>query len=171
MERISWDDYFMVQALWARIRSQDESTKCGCILIDKNNKLIGQGYNGHPRKVNFDKMPKERPAKYGPIIHSENNAILNCAGNLEEATAYITGPPCTHCWAQLIQVGIKKVVYGPIVTSSKGLYADTKLDSFPQVVNDMLENQNIKVIKWQPNNINLILLELMNLINLIKENY
>ena len=150
----------MLQALWARVRSQDDSTRCGCVLIDKNNKIIGQGYNGHPRNVDFNKMPKERPQKYGPIIHSENNALLNCTGFLEGATAYITGPPCVHCFAQLIQVGIKRIVYGPILTSPKGLYAETKLDSFPQVVNDMLENQNVEVVKWRPNNLNLIMSEI-----------
>jgi len=152
MERISWDDYFMVMAFWVSRRSPDESTKCGCVLVNKNNQIVGLGYNGYPRKVDETKMPKTRPEKYPPILHSEENAILNCSSNLEGATAYITGPPCTHCWAHIIQKGIKRVVYGPITTSKNGIYADIRTDSFPDVVCNMLDGQNIEIVRWDSNN-------------------
>jgi len=142
----------MVMAFWASKRSPDESTKCGCVLVNKNNQIVGLGYNGYPRKVDESKMPKERPEKYPPILHSEENAILNCSSSLEGATAYITGPPCIHCWAHIIQKGITKVVYGPVTTSKVGLYADSKVDSLPQVVRDMLENHFIEVVRWSPEN-------------------
>lgn len=154
--RLDWDDYFMIQALWAKVRSPDSSTQHGCVLVDKCGRLIGQGYNGYPRNIDDSKMPQARPEKYPPILHSEENAILNSTGDLWNATAYVTGPPCIHCWAHIIQSGIKRVVYGPIVTSSKGLYSDIQ----PQVIQDMLENQNIEVIRWTPNNCNLIQEEL-----------
>lgn len=171
MDRLNWDDYFMIMSLWARVRSQDLSTKCGCILVDTKNKLIGLGYNGHARGVDFNKMPQTRPEKYSVILHSEHNAILNSTGQLEGATAYISGPPCNHCWAQLIQVGIKRVVYGPITTSKDGAYANSKLDSLPQIVQDMLENHNIKIVKWQPSSGKLILRELSSLIQLLRDSY
>ena len=158
--RINWDDYFMVQALWTKVRSPDGSTQCGCILVDKRGRLIGQGYNGYPRNIDDSKMPQTRPEKYPPILHSEENAILNSIGDLEGATVYVTGPPCTHCWAHIIQKGIKRVVYGPITTSSKGPYIDAKLEGVNQVVKDMLENQDIEVVRWTPNNCGLIKEEL-----------
>lgn len=158
--RLKFDDYFMVQALWAKVRSPDGSTQCGCILVDKFGRVVGQGYNGYPRGVDDNKMPQTRPEKYPPILHSEENAILNATGNLEDATAYITGPPCTHCWAHIIQKGIQRVVYGPITTSSKGLYVDVQLEGVNQVVKDMLANQDIEVVKWTPNNCELIKEEL-----------
>lgn len=158
--RMNWDDYFMVQALLAKVRSPDNSTQCGCILVDKRGRLVGQGYNGYPRGIDDSKMPQVRPEKYPPILHAEENAILNSIGNLEGATVYVTGPPCIHCWAHIIQKGIKRVVYGPITTSPKGLYADTPLDRPNQVVKDILENQNIEVVRWVPNNCELIKEEL-----------
>ncbi len=166
-DRINWDDYFMVQALWAKVRSPDPSTQCGCVLIDKHGRVIGQGYNGHPRGVDSRKMPQDRPAKYEPIIHSEENAILNSIGDLYGATAYITGPPCIHCWAHIIQKRIKRVVYGPITTSSKGAYANAQLDDVNQVVKDMLENQDIEVVRWKPNDPELIKNELFTIVGLI----
>jgi dCMP deaminase len=166
--RLSWDDYFMIQALWARVRSLDESTRCGCILVDKKNRPMGQGYNGHPRKVNYDDMPQNRPEKYGPIIHSENNAILNCVGLLEEFTAYITGPPCIHCWSQLIQAGVKRVVFGPITTSKDGLYKNINTDNLHPTIQNMLKSHNIEVVKWKPKNMSLITEELKNIIHIIE---
>lgn len=165
--RVNWDDYFMIQALWAKVRSPDASTQCGCILVDKRGRPIGQGYNGYPSKVDDSKMPQTRPEKYPPILHSEENAILNATGNLEGATAYITGPPCTHCWAHIIQKGIKRVVYGPITTSPKGSYTDAKLDGPNQVVKDMLENQDIEVVRWIPDNQLLIKAELESIRRLV----
>ena len=157
----------MVQALWAKVRSPDGSTQCGCVLIDKRGRLIGQGYNGYPRNVDDSKMPQTRPEKYPPILHSEENAISNSTGDLEGATAYITGPPCTHCWAHIIQKGIKRVVYGPITTSPDGPYTDAQLDSFGQVVDDMLENQNIEIVRWVPDNPKLIKRELQLVMALV----
>ncbi len=158
--RINWDDYFMVQALWAKVRSPDGSTQCGCILVDKRGRVVGQGYNAYPRNIDDSKMPQTRPEKYPPILHSEENAISNSTGDLEGATVYVTGPPCTHCWAHIIQKGIKRVVYGPITTSPKGMYSDAQLDSQNKVVADMLENQDIEVVRWVPNNCELIKEEL-----------
>lgn len=157
----------MIQALWAKVRSPDSSTQCGCVLVDERGRLVGQGYNGYPNNIDDSKMPRTRPEKYPPILHSEENAILNSTGDLEGATVYVTGPPCTHCWAHIIQKGIKRVVYGPIVTSSKGPYTDTKLDGLNQVVTDMLENQKIDVVRWVPNNLLLIKDELDKIRQLI----
>jgi dCMP deaminase len=165
--RLNWDDYFMVQALWTKVRSPDTSTQCGCVLVDRHGRLVGQGYNGYPKGVDDDKMPQTRPEKYPPILHSEENAILNSIGDLEGATVYVTGPPCTHCWAHIIQKGIKRVVYGPITTSLDGLYADAKTDDVNGVVRDMLKNQNIEVVRWVPHNIELIKEELELILQLI----
>jgi len=112
-------------------------------------------------------MPQTRPEKYPPILHSEENAVLNSTGSLENATAYITGPPCTHCWAHIIQKRIKRVVYGPITTSAKGLYASATLEKFDPVVEAMLENHDIEVVRWEPKDIDLILRELEELKNLV----
>lgn len=167
-ERLGWDDYFMIEALWAKARSPDMSTQHGCIIINKDRQVIGQGFNGYARGVDDNKMPQTRPQKYGPIIHSENNSILNCTGSLDGATAYTTGPPCVHCWAQIIQVGIKRVVYGP-VRSTNSQSAHVKDDPNNQVIQDMLENQSIEVVEWLPKNLGLILDELEGIITIVKE--
>ena len=171
-DRLNWDDYFMIEALWAKVRSPDASTQHGCVLVDRRGRVIGQGYNGYPRNVYDNKMPQTRPEKYPPILHSEENAILNSTRDLEDATIYVTGQPCIHCWAHIIQSNIKRVVYGPITTSDKGLYiecgtAGIDPENFDQIIKDMLESQDIEVVRWVPNNSELIKQELVEIQQLV----
>ena len=37
---LSWDEYFMLQAMMASMRSKDPSTKVGSVLVDENNHQI-----------------------------------------------------------------------------------------------------------------------------------
>jgi len=166
MERISWDDYFMVQALWARVRSPDDSTKHGCLVINSKNQIVSFGFNGYPRGCKDELMPQDRPAKYDFFIHAENSAILNSnLSNLDKCTVYVTGPPCIKCLGLLIQVGIKKIIYGPIVSYNK----DSICKSNPEqdIQKYQLINNDIEIIKWEPNNIELIFKFLMNIKELV----
>ncbi len=167
-KRIGWDDYFMIEALWAKVRSPDMSTQHGCIIVNKDKHPTGQGYNGYPRGVDDNKMPKTRPEKYPPILHADENAILNSDHSLKDATMYITGPPCVHCWAQIIQSGITRVVYGPIKSTSPQS-KHIKDDPNNQLIQDMLENQIIEVVEWLPKKPGLILDELEGIIEIIKQ--
>jgi dCMP deaminase len=45
--RPSWDEYFMISAIWASKRSKCERLKVGCICV-KDNRVISIGYNGQP---------------------------------------------------------------------------------------------------------------------------
>ena len=43
---ISWDEYFMLQAMVASFKSKDPATKVGAIFVDQNNHQVTMGYNG-----------------------------------------------------------------------------------------------------------------------------
>lgn len=48
-----WDAYFMGMAFYVSMRSNDQQTKVGSLIVDWPSKQpIGQGYNGHIRKTN-----------------------------------------------------------------------------------------------------------------------
>ncbi len=112
-------------------------------------------------------MPISRPEKYGPIIHSENNALLNRTAFPDRFTAYVTGPPCIHCWAQMIQAGVKRVVFGPVTTSKDGLYKNIDTNKLHPTVEKMLKNHDIEVVKWEPRNLRLICTELAGILEII----
>jgi len=164
-DRVCWDDYFMIQALWAPMRSPDESTQHGSFIVSQDNIPIAQGYNGFPKGCEDEKMPQTRPEKYDVIIHSELNAILNANASLDGAILYVSGPPCVKCWCDIIQSGIKRVVYGPVRSSAHNS-THTKDGLNHPLTKLLLSMQNIEVVEWKPKNLQLILDGLRNIGNL-----
>ncbi len=111
MKRASWNSVFIEMAFTIAKRSPDAQTKCGCVIVNKENKVVSIGYNGFARCCKDENLPNTRPDKYPFMIHAENNAILNATSSLEGCTAYITSEPCHKCLMLLYQVGILKIFY------------------------------------------------------------
>ena len=115
-------------------RSKDPTTQVGAVIVDKANRVVGVGYNGFPRTpkgVQNDLIfPWSRTGetkadtKYGYVIHSEMNAILNATTNdLRGSTLYVTKFPCCNCAKIICQKGIEKIYYqGKIDEDPNGRY-------------------------------------------------
>lgn len=140
-ERPTWDDTFMEIARIFSRRSPDPTTHHGAVVVSEDRRRVSLGYNGYPRNCDHAKMPKERPGKYKVTLHAEANAIDQADFNLKNATLYVTGMPCTGCWARIIQSGIQRVVYGNIpshmLNDEEKYYTDL-----------ILEDQNILIEKY-----------------------
>ena len=114
---ISWDQYFMGIALLSAERSKDPSTQVGACIVDDNNRILSEGYNGMPAGCEDDIMPWGKIGdplnnKYFFVCHAELNAILNYrGGSLEGAKLYVSLFPCNECAKAIIQAGIKTVIY------------------------------------------------------------
>ena len=124
---ISWEEYFMSIAKLSAMRSKDPSTQVGACIVSNDNRILSIGYNGAPNGFNDEKFPWGREGnpletKYLYVVHAERNAILNYRGSrkdLENSKIYVDLFPCNECAKEIIQAGIKEVVY----LSDK--YADT----------------------------------------------
>lgn len=109
-----WDSRFMDLARLVSTWSKDPSTKVGCVIADEGNRIISTGYNGPPRGVRDDNYLGDRDTKLGVTLHAEHNAILWADRSLVGTTLYVYPfPPCAHCAAQIVQVGIARVVFHP----------------------------------------------------------
>lgn len=115
---ISWDEYFMLQAVMASYKSKDPSTKVGCVIVDEKNHQVSMGYNGFVAGIDESQLPwgkdTEVPLehqKYAYVVHAEANAIMHASRKLEGATVYITLFPCNECSKLLASSRIKEVVY------------------------------------------------------------
>lgn len=106
-----WDKRYMSLAQLVSTWSKDPSTKVGAVIADKNHRQVSLGFNGYPRHV-LDNDLNNRKLKYEKIIHAETNAILFAdSKRLEGSTIYVYPmPPCSRCMANIIQVGISRVV-------------------------------------------------------------
>ncbi len=115
---ISWDEYFMLQAMMASFRSKDPSTKVGSVLVDENNHQISMGYNGFIAGIDESQIPWTKDleqglvnTKYGYVVHAEANAILHSPRAIEGSRCYVTLFPCNECAKLIASKKVKEVVY------------------------------------------------------------
>lgn len=108
--RPDWNNYFLGLAKVVSQRSHDIHTQHGCVITDKNNRILGVGYNGFPRGLDDSKLPTDRPNKYDWMVHAERNALSNCIVRPDNGIAYVTGQSCCDCIMALWQEGVTKVV-------------------------------------------------------------
>ena len=116
---LNWDEYFMAIAKLSAKRSKDPNTQVGACIVSSDNRILSIGYNGAPNGYDDDNFPWDREGepletKYLYVVHAERNAILNYRGSrkdLEGAKIYVDLFPCNECAKEIIQAGIKEVIY------------------------------------------------------------
>lgn len=92
--------------------SKDPSTQVGAVIFDPKRRIVSAGYNGFARGVyDAPERLENRDIKYKLILHAEKNAILFATTPLDNCTMVVTHPCCAQCAAQVIQSGIKYVVW------------------------------------------------------------
>ena len=110
---MKWDDYFLNIAKAVSLKSKDESSKIGAIIVGPDHEIRSTGYNGFPRGFDdSDPVKQERPLKYKYFEHAERNAIFNAArygASTKGCTLYCEWPPCTDCARAIIQAGIVRI--------------------------------------------------------------
>lgn len=112
--RPEWEEFWFSLALFYSTRGTCDRLRAACILVDKNKRLAGAGYNGSlPGDGHCDEIGHfiSEDGHCIRTLHAEVNAILHSAGNLEGATAYVIGTPCVDCTKKLLSKGIKKILY------------------------------------------------------------
>jgi len=118
-DRIGWDQYFMAIAKLSAMRSKDPSTQVGACIVGDDNRILSIGYNGTPNGFKDCDFPWAREGgfletKYAYVVHAERNAILNYRGSrkdMEGSKIYVDLFPCNECAKEIIQAGLKEVIY------------------------------------------------------------
>lgn len=152
-EYLSWDEYFMGVALLSSMRSKDPHNQIGaCIVDEDSHRILSIGYNGLPRQMDDDLFDWNSTGEQTNIlknikdfyvVHAERNAVLNYRGSmsdLEGKTLYVTWFPCTECTKEIIQVGIKKIVY-------LRMYSKKEL---VEISNIMLHRAGVEIVEYNP---------------------
>jgi len=112
--KIDWDTLFMNMVYLIAMKSKDENTHIGAVIVGSDNEIITTGYNGLVRGIKDD-LPErqEKPEKYFWFEHAERNAIYNAVRigvSLMGCKIYTNGIPCADCARAIIQSGIKEVI-------------------------------------------------------------
>lgn len=156
VHRPDWDEYFMLYAEIAKLRSNCMTRHVGAVIV-KENRQIATGYNGTPSGIKncFEggclrceeriqgKIRSGDQLDRCLCTHAEANAIMQCAlfgnaGSTKGATLYTTFTPCIDCSKMAIGVGITRIVV---------------LDSYPEDVTQILKETNIQMRYLDYNNL------------------
>jgi len=123
-KQIKLDNIFMNVAIEFSDLSHCVCMQVGAVAV-KDNRIIATGINGTPSGMkNCDQQfmiyfpDKDREVHHtwssAHEIHAEMNIIIFCAKNgieLGGTTLYTTVQPCQYCMKNLLQTGIKRIVY------------------------------------------------------------
>lgn len=135
IQRPTWDERFMLDALNASTRSNCLVRHVGAVLV-KDNKPLASGYNGAPPGVKtcleigeclYQLQAHEESVKTGKsfdvlkelykpfciVIHAEKNVFRFCTDEeADGATLYVTCFPCFGCVRDvIIPKAVKRIVY------------------------------------------------------------
>lgn len=119
---MDWKDYFLGIAEQVKLKSKDESTQIGAVVVGEDKEVLSTGYNSFPRGLDdSSKERQERPEKYFWIEHAERNAIYNAARigvSLKNSTIYLTsGLPCMDCARGIVNSGITTIYCKTVCTT------------------------------------------------------
>jgi dCMP deaminase len=111
---MNWTEYFLEIAEVVKLKSKDQSTQIGAVVVGEGRNVLSTGYNSFPRGLDDSLQERqERPEKYFWMEHAERNAIYNAAlegVSLKNSTIYLTsGLPCMDCARGIVNSGIKVV--------------------------------------------------------------
>lgn len=149
-ERPTWDEYFMLQAELAKLRSNCITRQVGAVIV-RDHRQIATGYNGTPPGVKncFEggckrcQLRAEGKVASGEALdrcicnHAEANAIMHCAilgvgSGTKDTTLYTTFVTCLECSKMAITTGVKRIVC---------------LDSYPETDYQLLQEAGVEVVR------------------------
>ncbi len=113
--------YLRMAKEWAKL-SHCNRKKVGALIV-KDRMIISDGYNGTP--TGFDNCCEDDNGDtFWYVLHAEANAMMKVARSTHDsngATLYITLSPCKNCSKNILQAGIKRVVYNVEYKDRSGL--------------------------------------------------
>jgi len=138
---MNWTEYFLSLAEVVKLKSKDQSTQIGAVVVGEGKNVLSTGYNSFPRGLDDSLQERqERPEKYFWIEHAERNAIYNAAlegVSLKNSTIYLTsGLPCMDCARAIVNSGIKIVWCKRVCTTkNKEKWEESQMKSL-QLLNE-----------------------------------
>lgn len=111
---MDWKEYFLNIAESVKLKSKDQRTQIGAVIVGQDKEIVSTGFNSFPRGIDDNVQERqERPEKYFWMEHAERNALYNAARigvSTKGTTMYLTcGVPCTDCAKGIISSGVKSI--------------------------------------------------------------
>lgn len=110
-ERLSLDEFFFALALCYSTRGTCDRLRTATIIVDRDNRIIGAGYNGGVAETeNCDEAGHLLiDGHCKRTLHGEANALSGIDKHqVVGGTAYVIGTPCIDCIKALLQIGTRQ---------------------------------------------------------------
>lgn len=123
MTRPTRDEVYLQMAETLATRGTCPRRKVGCILTDRDGRVLSMGYNGVPAgqphcsdpcsgsTCKGASYPSGQGLEFCEAIHAEQNAILMLPDPRDLHTAYCTTFPCNSCIKLLLGTNCQRIVY------------------------------------------------------------
>ena len=93
--------------------------KVGVIMVDKDWRIVGSGYNGNAKELIHctDEPCKGALSPSGTrldlceAIHAEQNALMQCKNVDDIFAIFLTVSPCVHCLKMLMNTNCKYIFF------------------------------------------------------------
>lgn len=126
----------------AQIAASKGDVPVGCVILDKNNKIIASGYN-------------QKEKKQDVTLHAEIIAIKKAEKKLNNwrldgCTIIITLSPCLMCLGAIVSSRIKTVVIGTYDNSSNlnlRIFKDILFENNINLIDHIKEEECEKILK------------------------
>lgn len=110
--RAGYHEWQLHKAAIVALRSRDESTQVGAVIVRPNKTVCSEGYNGFPASMaDRPEWYANRAEKYDRVIHAEMNALKHAAEDVGGYVLYVTRPPCKECAKHIGAWGIAEVIW------------------------------------------------------------
>lgn len=137
--RLKIEDTAIKLAEAISLRSEDPYKKVGCVILNKDGRILSLGYNGLQSGKNVDlNFWQDRDYRRTFMIHAEANA-LSCISRYDNPYLLVsTLLPCKNCAINIAAYNIKKLIY------KEDYYKD-------MLALDIFKFYNIEIIKYENN--------------------
>ena len=113
-QRLTKDEYGILLAVSASLRSEDPKTQVGAVIVNEDYEVLSSGCNGLAKGLTLHDVspdPIQDSVRLDHMIHAEQNAFRLVHKREKPAIIYTTISPCIPCCQTIASYGIKKVVY------------------------------------------------------------
>jgi dCMP deaminase len=146
-----WVEYFRNLAHQVKLKSKDQNTQIGAVIVGKDKEIVSTGYNSFPRGLKDNILKRqERPEKYYWFEHGERNAIYNAARigvSTKGCTMYLScGIPCADCARGIINAGITRIFCERVDSTKGSHWNDSQERSW-----EMFDEAGVKVCFYDDN--------------------
>lgn len=128
MGRPTNDQYNLMMAMTASLRATCGRRKVGCVLTDKNHRILSTGYNSVASGIPHCPDDFPCPGAYDKsgdssrciARHAEDVAIAKCSDIHQIYACYVTASPCSSCVRRLLDTSCKRIVFLEEYTDTEG---------------------------------------------------